>query len=404
MENDLQKKVRRLRYLMVVTILMLVPASTSIITAQITAQQQTDESVARNGARKQSTVRGRVIYDDTRRPLRRVEVTIHDPAAKSKTHHFMAWTDGRGEFQIKDVPAGKYFVEVSAPGIIRSRPYDSEEGQRELTSVTVDGTSKSDVLVRVKRGGAISGKVTYEDGDPVINASIRVIRKKEGKWTPVYVGVGSNDRLLTDERGVYRVSGLSPAEYLVGAAEEKWGIELTARDDPDGGNLLNRALLMPTYYDGATNLTGATVLTIQAGDEQTNINITLADRPVHSISGLVTLKGDNHPIARARISLKRRGNDLPYASDLEEPVTNTDVQGRFTFDEVQDGSYTITIAPPQSSVRYDSFPSPSQSAADTSQRFVAKNLEVNVVGADLADLNIEVSSGRKRSSGHRCAE
>ena len=175
-------------------------------------------------------------------------------------------------------------------------------------------------------------------------------------------------------------------------------MELYARDDPDGSTLLNRALLMPTYYDGTVNLTDATVLTIRAGSEETNINIALADRPVHNISGLVTLKGDNHPIARARISLKRRGEDLPYASDLEEPVTNTDVLGRFTFDEVEDGSYTIMIAPPQSnSLRYDSFPDTSESAADTSQRFVPKKLEVNIVGANLADLNIEVSSGSRIS-------
>jgi hypothetical protein len=383
-------------YYLLATVLLLTPGLTSSTTAQITTPQQTDDALART-VRTQSTVRGRVIYDDTRRPLRRGQVTIYDPAAKSNTRHFIAWTDGRGEFQIKDVPAGKYFVVVTAPGIISSGIDDSDKAQR--ASVTVDGAPRPDVVVRVKRGGAISGKVTYADGDPALNASIKILSKKDGKWppVPVYVGRGSNDRVVTDERGAYRVSGLAPGEYLVGAAEEKWGIELYARDDPDGSTLLNRALLIPTYYDGAANLTDATVLTIRAGSEETNINITLADRPVHSISGLVTLKGDNHPITRARISLKRRGEDLPYASDLEEPVTNTDVQGRFTFDEVQDGTYTITITPPHSSRREESLPVTSQSAADTSQRFVTKKLEVNMAGADLSDLNIEVSSGSRIS-------
>lgn len=373
----------------VATTWLLVSALTATSSGQTSSQQPTD------AARKQSTVHGRVIYEDTRRPLRRVEVTIYDPAAKSITRHFMAWTDGRGEFQINDVPAGKYFVVVSAPGIIRSGPYDSELGRRDLTSVTVDGASKSEVIVRVKRGAAISGRISYADGDPAINASIRVLRKQEGKWAPVYVGVGSNDRALTDERGAYRVSGLLPGEYLVGATEEKWGIELTARDQPDGSNLLNRAVLAITYYDGATSLTGATVLTIQAGDEQKDINITLADRPVHSISGTVTLKGSTRPIARARMSLKRK-DEATFASDLEDPVTNTDERGRFTFDEVQDGNYAITITPPRWFSRSDDFPTASQ-MADAGQRFVGKELEVTVAGADLADLIFEVSGGSRIS-------
>jgi hypothetical protein len=395
MEDDSHIGLRGLGYFIVVTMLMLIPPSTSTLTAQPAPQQQTNESQTQNAARKQSTVRGRVIYDDTRRPLRRVQVTIYDPAAKINSRYLVAWTDGRGDFQIKEVPTGKYFVVVTAPGIVRSGADDSDESQRDHTSVTVDGTSRPDVVIRVKRGGAISGKVTYADGDPAVNASIRILRKKDGKWTPVNLWTGSEGRVLTDERGVYRVSGLAPGEYLVGAAEERRGLELYARDDPDGATLLNRALLMPTYYDGATNLAGATPLTIQAGSEETNINITLADRPVHSISGLVTLKGDNHPIARARISLKRKGDDLPSVSDWEQPVTNTDVQGRFTFDEVQDGSYTITIAP--ANVREDRSQSPSQAAADISQRFVEKALEVNLAGADLADLNIQVSSGSRIS-------
>lgn len=336
---------------------------------------------------------GRVIYEDTRRPLRRVRVSIYDPAGKSTMRNFSAWTDGRGEFRITNVPTGRYFVVVEAPGIIRSGPYDSEERRKDLASVTVDGTNVAEVTVRVKRGAAISGKVTYADGDPAMNTSIKILRKQDGKWAPVYVGVGSNDRALTDERGMYRVSGLSTGDYLVGAAEEKWAIELSARDHPDGGNLLNRAQLAMTYYDGATNLAGATVLTINSGDEHKDINITLADRPVYTLSGTVTLKGNSLPIDRARVSLKRKDESAPFTSDLEEPVTNTDEKGRFTFDEVQDGTYTITISSPRWYSRSDDFPTASQMG----QRFVAKNLDLTVAGSDLTDLTIDVSGGSRIS-------
>jgi len=56
-------------------------------------------------------------------------VMIYDPANKSRGNHLMAWTNGRGEFQLKNVPAGKYFVVVTAPGIIRSDQFDPEAAQ-----------------------------------------------------------------------------------------------------------------------------------------------------------------------------------------------------------------------------------------------------------------------------------
>jgi hypothetical protein len=307
----------------------------------------------------------------------------------------MAWTDGRGEFQFKDVPVGKYFVNVDAPGIIRESPYNPDEPNNQPTSIMIDSTSRSDVVVRVKRGGSISGKVTYPDSDPVINASIQLFRKKDGKWVPVYVGGPSTDRVLTDERGVYRVSGLMPGEYLIGAAEQKMGVELTAQDS-DSGTMLNRSTLPATYYDAVTNLSGATALQVQSGDEQANINIQLIERVPHSISGVVTIGRDNLPVARARLSLKRKDEERERNSELEDPVVNTDDEGRFSFDEVYEGLYTLTVTPPQERFEYgDQFTS--KPATVPIKKFAPKRIDLNLAGTDLTNVNIVVSSGRSVS-------
>ena len=377
------------------TIVLLALASISVASTQAQSQQPKDEVPAKSTSTKGSLVRGRVIYEDTRRPLRRVQVSAYDPASKGR-RHLMAWTNGRGEFQFKDVPAGKYFVVVEAPGIIRTEAFNAEESQADLTTVTVDGTAQAEVIVRVKRGGAISGKVTYADGDPVVNASMRVMRKKNGKWLLVYVGDGSRDRSVTDERGVYRLSGLSPGEYLVGAAEEKMGIELTAQDDPDGGNMLNRALLSTTYYGGAVSLTGATELRVEAGDEETDINITLAERSVYSIAGVVMLKRDQRPIARARISLKRKDEELNSNSYSEDLVVNTDEEGRFIFEEAPEGIYMMTVSPPHEYRAYREGPPALEPKTGPIQKFAAKHQEL-IVAADVPSLIVEVSIGGRLS-------
>lgn len=385
------KQVSSILFLLVFAICLL--ASLTLTVPARAQNPRTEENQSPRSRTKQSTVRGRVIYEDTRRPLRRVQLTIWDPAGKNRMRNYDAWTDGNGEFQIVDVPAGQYFIDVSAPGIIHFGVSD-ENGAGTLTTVTVDGTSTVEAVVRVKRGAAISGKVTYADGDPAINASVRIFRKREGKWTQV-IGRTPEDA-ITDERGVYRVSGLWPGEYLVGAAEQKWNVELNAQDKPDEPRLLNRSVLGISYYDGANTMTSATVLTIQAGDEQKDINITLADRPVHSISGTVVFKGSTRAVGRARVTLKRKDESPAASSDLEDPVTNTDVDGRFNFNEVEDGSYTVIITPPRWISRGDNFPTAAQ-ISDAGQKFAPRKLEVTVSGASLADIMIEVSSGSRIS-------
>jgi hypothetical protein len=378
------------------TIVLLALAFMAAVSTQAQTPQQQNEVPAQSTSTKGSLVRGRVIYEDTRRPLRRVQVSAYDPASKGLGRHLMAWTNGRGEFQFKDVPAGKYFVAVEAPGIIRPGRLDAKEAQADVTTFTVDGTAQAEVIVRVKRGGAISGKVTYADGDPVVNASIRVLLKNDGKWIPVYTGGRYGDRSLTDERGIYRVSGLSPGEYLVGAAEEKMGIELTAQDDPEGGKMLNRALLSTTYYDGAVSLTAATLLRVEAGDENTDINITLAERSIYSVSGLVMLRGDQRPIARARISLKRKDEELNSNSYSEDMVVNSDEEGRFMFDEAPEGMYVMTVTPAREYRSYREARPASEPKTAPVEKFAAKHQELNVAG-DVTSLIVEVSSGGRLS-------
>lgn len=371
-------------------------ASTAAAQTTTTAQQQADNTAtAQNAARSKSTVRGRVVYDDTNRPLRRVRVSIYDPSSRDGKLHRMAWTDVNGEFILKNVVAGKYYVTADAPGIIKQVTYDSDDDMSDVATVSVNGTNSAEVKVRVRRGAVISGKVTYSDGEPAINAMLSIRRKKDGQMLPVYVSEDCGMGVKTDERGVYRVSGLPPGEYVVGAGEQKMS---EGYEGDEEGRHIDRAVLGITYYEGATSARSATPIQVEAGSETNNINITFVDRGAHKISGTLTMRGTGSPVTQARISLvsKNESNDEhPY---FENQTVSPDAQGRWSIDEVLDDTYTIIVAP---MMEYQRHTVDESGARRISKRtppvFLIKRQDVTIAGNDVTGLAIEVSGGGRVS-------
>ena len=183
-----------------------------------------------------STIRGRVIYADTGRPVRRAGLMLLP--AKS----FMGGgrenaglTNERGEFEIKNVVEGKYYVSVSTPGVVTpfssisnfeqlrgSGKNESELADiaREFQEVVTNGITDVDITITARRGAAITGRIIYPDGESAIGVRVEVLRKKEGRFSAVMPNIselfgamlgGAAGGLKTDDRGVYRIAGLPPA-------------------------------------------------------------------------------------------------------------------------------------------------------------------------------------------------
>lgn len=342
--------------------------------------------------RGNSTLRGRAVYDDTGRPLRRVRVMLLAVERRSDggIRQRMAVTDSRGEFSIKNVEAGKYSVFVDAPGVIRQSPFGGDS-QDEATTVSVDGTSNAEVQVRARRGGSITGKVTYPDGDPAVSAIVTILLKKGKQFVPYYTGGYYGGAVMTDDRGIYRIFGLPPGEYVVGVGEMSQRVE--EREDGGVGFNSGYGTLSATFYPSVTNKTSATAVAVEAGQETSNINITLAERGLHKVSGTIRARSDGQIVTSAIVAIVNK-QDLNNGM-IGSQTVNVDAQGRWYFDEVPDGDYTLTINPVQ-----DESPEARARAAAAGSRvrgFVEKRMEVSVSGADITGLTIEVSSGARIS-------
>ncbi len=381
----------------------------------------TTNAIARatqQAVKAQSIVRGRAVYDDTDRPVRRARVMLLESSG-GRSPERSAMTNAYGEFQVKDVPAGSYFVMVDAPGIITPISFiDIEEAEREkinfdeirknFTEITVDGTNNQTIKVRARRGGAINGKVTYADGDPAINVRVNVIRKKDGRESRIITNINPSTffGIQTDDRGMYRMAGLPPGEYTIsvvetvdhtdgrGGREEYWG----------NMNWFGANSLLVTYYPSTTNPGEAATVQVDAGQEQNEVNISLVERALHKISGTLVARRDNKPLPSVRISIKsktdRNSSNLGGYMALGNSQT-TDEQGRFSFNEIPDGAYTLTVEPTQigedpresEEGEEEDEPATPPQPVEPKRKFPRKQQDVTINGNDVADLIVSMTEG-----------
>ena len=358
-------------------------------------------------------VRGRVVYDNTDRPVRRAQVLLSQLTNSRPGPDLTTATDRDGRFVLANVPAGSYFAFINEPGVITPLAFMtlSENGPPEspdlksikeyCTEVLVH-SSDVEVTVRARRGGAISGKVTYPDGDPAVNADISIIRRRNNQSNRVLTGFNATAlmALHTDDRGRYRVSGLPPGEYIVSAGEKN-----TAP-----ANKMNRGYgldelfgsgdaLALTYYGGTTNVADALKLQVDRQSELTDIDITLPDLTPHTIRGSVIAKLDRIALPGATIAIRMK--EQPDWRDRGARQITTNDQGQWVVEDVPDGMYILRISPPSDIPIPGASPLPVSDDPENdrrtvqlpSRKFVPAETTVSVSGGDVVVEPIALAEG-----------
>lgn len=328
-----------------------------------------------------SVVSGRVVYEDTGQPASRHRVQlIASEALLSATQRLQiptTMTNERGEFGLGRVTAGDYYVVV--------QPIDKHGSNSELTSVlirsgdsaadaanvekfkknnlriTVDGQHNVDVNLRVTNlhFGTVSGMVFDATHQPAARAMVHVVSKDND----------SGSSVLADDEGRYKVFGLQKGEYIVSANPPSKGERMELQGSPGA-----------TYYPSTLVLQDSPPVVVLPDLDTSKIDITLALRALRSVGGTVRMRGDNRPLADAtvRLGLKAAGGH----NQLSHYLTSTNQNGRWSFSNVPDGSYRIYVQP---------------SGIPANPRFVQLEQDLVVSGADIEDLQIEVSEGARLS-------
>ena len=218
-------------------------------------------------------------------------------------------TDLEGNFRVNDLDPGLYTIGANAPA------YTTEIAPPAYYRL---GDSVRLVLVR---GGVITGVVTNALGEPIINVHVRATRIRDAKGKTQKLPVFASNEQSTDDRGIYRIYGLSPGTYLVSAG--------------GGGGRFNQEFNpydsdVPTYAPSSTHDNAAEV-SVRAGEEST-ADIRYKGEPGYTISGTAKTTSGN----AAQIYMTAVSTGTSVATAFQPPGSRG-----FAFNGVADGEYKL---------------------------------------------------------------
>jgi carboxypeptidase family protein len=306
-----------------------------------------------------ASISGIVVTDDPdRKPVRRARVSIMD---NERRHGATVVTDESGRFTFKNVPAGRYSITPTKASWVGTS-YGATRPNRPGTPITVaDGQHVDKLTIRLARGAVITGTVTDEYGRPMVRASVTAFRYifQGGTRTPIPAGPIAT----TDDRGVFRIYGLAPGQYLVGTsprgATGSPGGELRQTTDAEIQRALaergrgNRApdhtrqdersttvAYAAVFYPGTTTVSQGSLITVAAGEERSGIDFQASLVPTSRVEGTVVLP-DGGVAAAVSVNLVSSDGATPGFGFENFRVSRTSTEGQFHFSGLPSGRYTI---------------------------------------------------------------
>lgn len=306
-----------------------------------------------------ASISGVVRSADTGQPARKARVTLSGPDIRGRN----VTTDDSGRFAFVALPAGRYTVSATKAGHV-SVTYGQRRPGRPGTAIQLADGQKLEVALQIPRGGVITGTLLDEHGEAVPGTPVRVLRYvvQNGVRTLQMSGNGS-----TDDRGVYRIYGLQPGEYVVAAAPRNANpgvqevraevlsrIEAVARTNAAAARELTTRVAelelqntlqgadttsgyAPVYYPGTTVVSSATSVVVGVSEEKMGIDFGLQLVPIARVEGVV-VTSNGQAAQNIQVSLVNVGQNVP---GLGNASARPDRDGRFRISNVAPGQYVL---------------------------------------------------------------
>ncbi|HUI53691.1 MAG TPA: carboxypeptidase-like regulatory domain-containing protein [Bryobacteraceae bacterium] len=293
-----------------------------------------------------ASLSGTVTNSLTGEPVLRAHVSLQ-ATINNTQQRFGAMTNGEGKFALPRLPAGQYFVTVERVGFVAAANGPGLNNNVRLQP----GDKKEDFKLVLTPTGAISGRVTDSDGEPVQAATVAVES-----------GMGSNSA-QTDDKGQYRIGGLRAGKYRVRAAPGN--LPFPAEIRTDGTKDVHNA---GTYFPGVLERKSGARVEVLPGAELSGIDIRLVRTPIVTVSGKVEDLPSGAQNVNVQVRLASPGVFSGGMGGLVKP------DGSFKISGLDPGKYTLAATQfGQGGLRLQSAP-----------------VEIEVAGADIEHLELRM--------------
>lgn len=373
-----------------------------------------------------TTIRGKVYFEDDGKPLRRTRFML--TGKEPPRSELFAVTDDLGNFEIKNVQKGTYLPIVISPNVVSPINFNDYEPEsvrktssqlienltKDFPKIEVDGIKDLETKIPVKRGGVVSGKVTYSDGSPAIGVNISVNKKGSlffsgfnSIYSRVILGyLNGGVSFQTDDLGNYRITGLPAGEFIVSVNEDANHIISNGKDDGLEsflGNFLISNSYLNSFYQDTVEQSKATPIKVELGKETKNIDIKINHWKLYKISGKVISAKDKKPM-KAKVYLVSEAEsqywlNYPGTEMFLKSLTMND-NGEWAFKDLPNGKYKLKIVPQGSESMYD-YTLPSAANVSVSGKSVKTKpikyaiqiKDFKIENANIENLQIEIGIG-----------
>lgn len=330
-------------------------------TPSVFARQQPRDGRTAN-ATGTAVITGVVSTTDTPpQPVRKAIVTITS-STMTNSRTTISGEDGR--FVISGLPEGRFSVSVRKAAYIPGA-YGATRPGRPGTALALQAGQKAEITLTIARAAVLAGVLRDQQGEPVPGIQVSALR-----ITPSATSgnlFSTSDQTITDDRGAYRIFGLLPGEYAVGAIPRVAGTGQIGSRSPADMDATLQALQQrrgrgatlpagtsppavppapdsfsyaPTYFPGTPVFAQATKIRLAAGDERTDVDFLVAPVRAAVLEGSITGAGD--AIKAVQLSIQPDG---PRVSGLFS--TNPVLSGRpgdtneFRYTNITPGRYRV---------------------------------------------------------------
>ena len=312
------------------------------------------------------SISGTVLVAGSGQPARKARVSLSGGSEAGGGRN--TTTDDAGRFAFSALPEGRFNLSASKPGHV-SGTYGQRQPGRPGTPIQLADGQSLQLQLQITRGGVITGTVLDENAEAIPATPVRALRfvMQSGQRTLQPAGNGQ-----TDDRGVYRIYGLQPGEYLVFATPRNSNQGIEAGRQAELQQLLQQSAAMerlgavqaqavqerlaqvrstlqasttddavtgyaPVYYPGTTTPSSAATVTVGPGEEKGSVDFQYQVVPIARVEGIVTSPAAQLP-ANVQVTLVQTTFAVP---GILPGSARADAQGAFRISNVPPGQYTL---------------------------------------------------------------